>query len=72
MIGHWCHLGGMISGMLIAGYLKLGEDAVEERHLEIGIKASEAAYGYEVGSGQCRSPWSGARTTLMRCWGWRD
>ena len=43
MIGHWCHLGGMISGMLIAGYLKLGEDAVEERHLEIGIKASEAA-----------------------------
>jgi membrane associated rhomboid family serine protease len=46
MIGHWCHLGGMISGMLIAGYLKLGEDAVEERHLEIGIKASEASYGY--------------------------
>jgi len=49
MIGHWCHLGGMISGMLIAGYLKLGEDAVEERHLEIGIKASEATYGYEGG-----------------------
>jgi len=49
MIGHWCHLGGMISGMLIAGYLKLGEDAMEERHLEIGIKASEARYGYEGG-----------------------
>lgn len=49
MIGHWCHLGGMISGMLIAGYLKLGEDAVEERHLEIGIKASEAAIGYGGG-----------------------
>jgi len=49
MIGHWCHLGGMISGMLIAGYLKLGEDAVEERHLEIGIKASEAAIGYAGG-----------------------
>jgi membrane associated rhomboid family serine protease/uncharacterized Tic20 family protein/ssDNA-binding Zn-finger/Zn-ribbon topoisomerase 1 len=49
MIGHWCHLGGMISGMLIAGYLKLGDDAVEERHLEIGIKASEARFGYEGG-----------------------
>jgi len=46
MIAHWCHLGGMISGMLIAGYLKLGEEAVGERHLEIGIKASEAKYGY--------------------------
>lgn len=49
MIGHWAHLGGMISGMLIAGYLKLGDDAVEERHLEIGIKASQASMGYEGG-----------------------
>jgi membrane associated rhomboid family serine protease/uncharacterized Tic20 family protein/ssDNA-binding Zn-finger/Zn-ribbon topoisomerase 1 len=49
MVGHWVHLGGMISGMLIAGYLKLGEDAVEERHLEIGIKASEAGIGFEGG-----------------------
>jgi len=49
MIGHWAHLGGMISGMLIAGWLKLGDDAVEERHLEIGIKASQAAMGYQGG-----------------------
>jgi len=49
MIGHWAHLGGMITGMLIAGYLKLGDDAVEERHLEIGIKASQAAVGFEGG-----------------------
>lgn len=49
MIAHWCHLGGMISGMLIAGYLKLGEEAVGERHLEIGIKASESKYGYQGG-----------------------
>lgn len=49
MIGHWAHLGGMISGMLIAGYLKLGDDAVEERHLEIGIKASRAVTGFEGG-----------------------
>ena len=49
MIGHWAHLGGMISGMLIAGHLKLGDAAVEERHLEIGIKASQAAMGYGGG-----------------------
>lgn len=49
MIAHWAHLGGMISGMLLAGFLKLGEEAVEERHLEIGLKASEAAYGYAGG-----------------------
>jgi membrane associated rhomboid family serine protease/uncharacterized Tic20 family protein/ssDNA-binding Zn-finger/Zn-ribbon topoisomerase 1 len=49
MVGHWAHLGGMISGMLIACYLKLGEAAVEERHLEIGIKASQASMGYQGG-----------------------
>jgi len=49
MVAHWAHLGGMISGMLIAGWLKLGDDAVEERHLEIGIKASQAAMGYQGG-----------------------
>ncbi len=50
MVGHWAHLGGMISGMLIAGlFLKLGEPAIEERHLEIGVKASTAAVGFEGG-----------------------
>jgi tetratricopeptide (TPR) repeat protein len=40
----------MISGMLIAGlFLKLGEMAIEERHLEIGLKASEAAVGFGGG-----------------------
>jgi membrane associated rhomboid family serine protease len=49
-VGHWAHLGGMISGMLIAGlFLKLGEMAIEERHLEIGLKASEAKVGFEGG-----------------------
>ena len=47
MIGHWAHLGGMISGMLIAGYLKLGEDAVGERHLEIGIRGAQANVGFQ-------------------------
>jgi len=54
MIGHWCHLGGMISGMVLAGFLKLGEGAVEERHLEIGIKASGSAVGYGDGEQSLR------------------
>ncbi|NVO00293.1 MAG: rhomboid family intramembrane serine protease [Geobacteraceae bacterium] len=49
MIGHWAHLGGMISGMLLAGRLKLAAEAMEERHLDIGLKASEATIGFEGG-----------------------
>ncbi|HTY20139.1 MAG TPA: rhomboid family intramembrane serine protease [Geobacteraceae bacterium] len=49
-VGHWAHLGGIISGMMIAGlFLKLGEMAIEERHLEIGLKAAEAKVGFEGG-----------------------
>lgn len=49
-VGHWAHLGGMVSGMLIAGlFLKLGEMAIEERHLEIGLKAAEAKVGFAGG-----------------------
>jgi len=48
-IGHWIHLGGMISGMILAGFLKLNRDAVGERHLEIGIKASVSPTGNEEG-----------------------
>jgi len=41
-IGHWVHLGGMISGMFVAGLvLNLGDKAIEERHLELGVKAVE-------------------------------
>ncbi len=54
MVGHWAHLGGMISGMLLAGFLKLGEGAVEERHLEIGVKAAGATVGYCEGEQSLR------------------
>lgn len=54
MIGHWCHLGGMISGIILAGYLKLGEGAIEERHLEIGFKAAGARVGYGEGEQSLR------------------
>lgn len=49
MIGHWAHLGGMISGMIIASCMKLGKEAVEERHLEAGVRAANARTGYAGG-----------------------
>lgn len=54
MIGHWAHLGGMISGIALAGFLKLGAGAVEERHLEIGVKAAGAKIGYGEGAQSLR------------------
>jgi membrane associated rhomboid family serine protease len=39
MVGHWIHIGGMLAGILIAMFLNLGQEAIEERHLEIGAKA---------------------------------
>jgi membrane associated rhomboid family serine protease len=39
MVGHWIHIGGMAAGALLAMRLKLGNQAIEERHLEIGAQA---------------------------------
>lgn len=38
-IGHWAHIGGMISGIILGTMFKLSEGAVEERHQEIGSQA---------------------------------
>jgi len=38
-IGHWAHIGGMVSGIVLGMMFKLGEQAVEERHFEIGSQA---------------------------------
>jgi len=54
MVGHWAHLGGMISGIILAGFLKLGKGAVEERHLEIGVKAAGARVGFGEGEQSLR------------------
>lgn len=55
MVAHWAHLGGMMSGMLIAAFLlKLGDEAMEERHLEIGLKAAQAEIGYGDGERSLR------------------
>ncbi|MBI3399288.1 MAG: rhomboid family intramembrane serine protease [Deltaproteobacteria bacterium] len=44
-IGHWAHIGGMVGGMTLAGFMGLGKGAIEERHLEIGINASNEGIG---------------------------
>lgn len=55
MVAHWCHLGGMISGMLIAMFfLKLGTEAMEERHLEAGMKAAKGGGDFEGGERSLR------------------
>ncbi|MBI5971119.1 MAG: rhomboid family intramembrane serine protease [Deltaproteobacteria bacterium] len=48
-IAHWAHLGGMTGGMIIAGFLGLAKGAVEERHLDIGVKALDSNMGYGEG-----------------------
>lgn len=40
-IAHWAHIGGMSFGMLFAALTGLGAEAVDERHLDIGLAASE-------------------------------
>ncbi|WKZ33520.1 MAG: rhomboid family intramembrane serine protease [Thermodesulfobacteriota bacterium] len=49
-IGHWAHIGGMIAGICIAWFTGLGEQAVEERHLDIGVKATDE--GMTSGEGE--------------------
>lgn len=38
-IGHWAHIGGMLCGIALASLFRLGDEAVEERHMEIGAQA---------------------------------
>jgi TolA-binding protein len=53
-IGHWAHIGGMLAGVGLAFFLKLGEGAIEERHLEIGAKAAGSSVGYGAGEHSLR------------------
>jgi membrane associated rhomboid family serine protease len=53
-VGHWAHIGGMLAGIGLAFFLKLGEGAIEERHLEIGAKAAGSSVGYGAGEHSLR------------------
>lgn len=51
-IGHWAHMGGMLCGIGLALLFKLNEDAVNERHIEIGSQSVNATIGSGVGEGE--------------------
>jgi membrane associated rhomboid family serine protease len=38
-VGHWIHVGGMLAGVALAMLLRLGDQAVEERHMDVGARA---------------------------------
>jgi membrane associated rhomboid family serine protease/TolA-binding protein len=60
MVGHWIHIGGMLAGVFIAMALNLGQEAIEERHLEIGAKA------VREGKGNLEAGEDSLRQTLLR------
>jgi hypothetical protein len=55
MVGHWIHIGGMLAGICIAMILNLGQEAIEERHLEVEYKAgNEGKVSLESGEDSLR------------------
>jgi len=51
-IGHWAHIGGMLCGIVLATIFKMNEDAVTERHMEIGSQSVRANIGSGIGEGE--------------------
>lgn len=48
-VGHWAHIGGMVAGMIIAWSRNFGDAAIEERHVEIGLKRLNEGAGLGEG-----------------------
>ncbi len=53
-INHWAHLGGMAAGVGLAYLFRLGNAAVEERHLDQGLKETEGGKLSAVGEQSLR------------------
>ncbi|NOY13045.1 MAG: rhomboid family intramembrane serine protease [Deltaproteobacteria bacterium] len=51
-VNHLAHIGGMLCGIVLATVFKLNEDAVMERHMELGIQAVNADIGSGIGGGE--------------------
>ncbi len=51
-MNHLAHLGGMLCGIGLATGFKLNEDAITERHMEIGSQAAYANIGSGIGGGE--------------------
>ena len=54
-VGHWAHLGGMVVGIVMAGMMKLGRDAVGERHTDIGLARLKEGVGLGEGEESLRT-----------------
>ncbi len=61
-IGHFAHLGGVIAGILLAFLFKMNEDAVLERHMELGSDA----VGAKIGSGSTQKGEESLRQLLKK------
>jgi membrane associated rhomboid family serine protease len=48
-INHWAHIGGMVSGIAIAYWKRMYRQAVEERHLDAGMRIFDSGYGFAEG-----------------------
>ena len=54
-VAYWAHLGGMAFGIAVAYYLGMHKKAIEERHLEIGVRTYDRGYGFGKGEHSLRA-----------------
>jgi membrane associated rhomboid family serine protease len=48
-VNHWAHIGGMVAGIAIAYWKRMYKQAVEERHLDAGMRIFDSGYGFAEG-----------------------
>jgi membrane associated rhomboid family serine protease len=48
-VNHWAHIGGMAAGIAIAYWKRMYRQAVEERHLDAGMRIYDSGYGFAEG-----------------------
>jgi membrane associated rhomboid family serine protease len=53
-VAHWVHVGGMLAGVALAMLLRLGDQAMEERHMDIGAEALDGGANLEAGEESLR------------------
>lgn len=54
-VAHWAHIGGMAAGIVIAWRRNLGDAAIEERHLDIGLQRLNEGAGLDEGEESLRT-----------------
>jgi len=54
-VGHWAHLAGMVSGMVVALLLRMGQEALEEKRITTGVLSLEEGVGLGEGEESLRA-----------------